>query len=67
MFKPNTFNIESLVSIIISISDIAVNPCSNQTQVISFYMSKIEFYMKNLKLQTIMLITSKLNVQAEYI
>ena len=48
MFKPNTFNIESLDSIIISISDIAVTLCSNQTQVISFYMSKIELYMGKL-------------------
>ena len=48
MFKPIIVNIESLVSIIISISDIAVTPCSYQTQIISFYMSKIELYMGKL-------------------
>ena len=48
MFKPIIINIESLVSIIISISDVAVTLRSNQTQVISFYMSKIELYMGKL-------------------
>ena len=37
-----------LVSIMISISDIAVSSCSNQTQLISFYMSKSSFFIYNL-------------------
>ena len=48
MLKWIVINIESLVSIIISISDIAVSSCSYKTHVISFYMSKIELYMGKL-------------------
>jgi hypothetical protein len=51
MFKSNIFNIKSLVSIIISISDVAVSFCINQTQVISLYiklyMEKVDFWHVN--------------------
>ena len=48
MSMPIIFNIELVVSIIVLISDTTVSSCSNQTQVISFYMSKIELYMGKL-------------------
>jgi hypothetical protein len=47
MFSTIVFNIESLISIIISISDVAVSFCSNQTQVISFTCRKSTFSIYN--------------------